>query len=69
MVSFRSFVVSGLIFKSLAYYELILVYFIPKYSIYFYAIINAIIFLISFTVCIEMHLFFLCCILQLSWIY
>ena len=50
--------VSGLIFKSLAYYELILVYFIPKYFIYFYAIINAIIFLISFTVCIEMQLFF-----------
>ena len=49
MVSFRSFVVSGLMFKTLVHYELILVYFIPKYFIYFYAIINGIVFLISFT--------------------
>ena len=47
MVSFWSFVVSALRFKSLVHYELILVYFIPKYFTYFYAIINGIVFLIS----------------------
>ena len=41
--------VSALRFKSLVHYELILVYFIPKYFIYFYAIINGIVFIISFT--------------------
>ena len=47
MVSFWSFVVSALRFKSLVHYELILVYFIPKYFTYFYAIINGIVSLIS----------------------
>lgn len=58
MVSFRSSVVSGLIFKTLVHYGLILVYFIPKYFIYFYATINGIVFLILQRVCIEMQLFF-----------